>query len=81
MTKSKVKISYEDFLAWCDEDTRAEWVDGEIIKDSRYHLIPPDAADVYHSEVVKDFWLRVSWLWEETLPPILEVCRELGLLN
>jgi Uma2 family endonuclease len=24
-------VSYEDFLAWAHEDTRAEWVDGEII--------------------------------------------------
>ena len=24
--------SWEDFLAWLDEDTRAEWVDGEIIE-------------------------------------------------
>lgn len=24
-------ISYEEFLAWCDEDTRAEWVEGEVI--------------------------------------------------
>jgi hypothetical protein len=26
--KPKEKMSYEDFLAWCDEDTWAEWVDG-----------------------------------------------------
>lgn len=26
----KDKISYEDFLAQCDEDTWAEWVDGEV---------------------------------------------------
>ncbi|MFQ5595520.1 MAG: Uma2 family endonuclease [Anaerolineae bacterium] len=25
------KMSYEEFLAWADEDTLAEWVDGEII--------------------------------------------------
>jgi len=25
------KISYEEFLEWLDEDTRAEWVDGEVI--------------------------------------------------
>lgn len=25
------KITFEEFLAWCDEDTRAEWVDGEVI--------------------------------------------------
>jgi Uma2 family endonuclease len=24
-------ISYEEFLAWADEDTHAEWVDGEIV--------------------------------------------------
>ncbi|MDQ3461175.1 MAG: Uma2 family endonuclease [Deinococcota bacterium] len=26
------KMSYEAFLAWADEDTRAEWVDGEVIE-------------------------------------------------
>jgi len=27
----KGKISFEEFLDWCDEDTWAEWVDGEVI--------------------------------------------------
>ncbi|MBI1879056.1 MAG: Uma2 family endonuclease [Chloroflexi bacterium] len=26
-------MSYEEFLAWADEDTRAEWVNGEVIVD------------------------------------------------
>jgi len=25
------KLTYEEFLAWCDEDTLAEWVDGEVL--------------------------------------------------
>jgi Uma2 family endonuclease len=25
------RMSYEEFLEWCDEDTFAEWVDGEVI--------------------------------------------------
>jgi len=25
------RMTEEEFLAWCDEDTRAEWVDGEVI--------------------------------------------------
>lgn len=25
------KMTYKEFLAWCDEDTWAEWVDGEVI--------------------------------------------------
>jgi Uma2 family endonuclease len=27
----RLRMSYEEFLAWADEDTRAEWVDGEVI--------------------------------------------------
>jgi Uma2 family endonuclease len=26
-----MRMSYEEFLEWCDEDTWAEWVDGEVI--------------------------------------------------
>lgn len=25
------KMTYEEFLEWCDEDTLAEWVDGEVV--------------------------------------------------
>lgn len=25
------KVTFEEFLAWCDEDTWAEWVDGEVV--------------------------------------------------
>ncbi|RMF83463.1 MAG: Uma2 family endonuclease [Nitrospinota bacterium] len=25
------RLTYEEFLAWCDEDTWAEWVEGEVI--------------------------------------------------
>ena len=198
-TRPKEKLSYEDFLAWCDEDTWAEWVDGEIIMvppasaqhqdigsfienflrryiesrnlgklfrapfqmklgpdlpgrepdllyvasdhlhrlkdtylngpadmvveiiskesidrdrgakfveyeaagvseywlidpireqaefyrrgaDNHYHPVLPDDEGIYHSEAVEGFWLRVSWLWQEPLPPVLEIWRELNLL-
>ena len=25
------KLSEEEFLAWCNEDVKAEWVDGQVI--------------------------------------------------
>jgi Uma2 family endonuclease len=28
---SRLKMSYEEFLEWADEDIHAEWVDGEVI--------------------------------------------------
>ena len=30
-TVPKAPVTFEEFLAWADEDSRAEWVDGEII--------------------------------------------------
>jgi Uma2 family endonuclease len=29
--EQRLKMTYEEFLAWADEDTHAEWVDGEVI--------------------------------------------------
>lgn len=31
---AKRKMTYEEFLAWADEDTLAEWVDGEVVMSS-----------------------------------------------
>ena len=30
----RAKMTYEEFLAWADEDTLAEWVNGEVIMTS-----------------------------------------------
>lgn len=32
--QTRPKISYAEFLAWMDEDTLAEWVDGEVVMTS-----------------------------------------------
>jgi Uma2 family endonuclease len=34
MLSTPPKMSYEEFLTWADEDTLAEWVDGEVIMTS-----------------------------------------------
>ncbi|MBI3945813.1 MAG: Uma2 family endonuclease, partial [Armatimonadetes bacterium] len=43
------KMSYQEFLAWLDEDTLAEWVDGEVV------LMSPAKRE--HQNVA-DFLLR-----------------------
>lgn len=30
-TNQRLTMSYDEFLAWADEDTHAEWVDGEVM--------------------------------------------------
>ncbi len=39
------KMTYEEFLAWADEDTLAEWVDGEVIMVSPASDRHQDVAD------------------------------------
>jgi Uma2 family endonuclease len=38
------KVSFEEFIEWLDEDTRAEWVDGEI-------LTMPSPASIGHQDI------------------------------
>lgn len=48
-------------------------------EDNHYHPVLPENG-IYHSEVIKDFWLKVTWLWQEPMPPILEVWKEMNLI-
>jgi len=45
-----------------------------------YRLAPLDADGIYRSAVLHGFWLRVAWLWQHPLPPVLSVLKELGVL-
>jgi Uma2 family endonuclease len=40
-----LRMSYEEFLAWADEDTHAEWVDGEVVPMSPVSERHADLAD------------------------------------
>lgn len=44
-----------------------------------YKEIPAEEG-ICRSRTVPGFWLKVAWLWQEPLPPVLEVLRELELI-
>jgi hypothetical protein len=44
-----LQMSYEEFLDWCDEDTLAERVDGQVIMTS---------PASYRRQIVADFLLK-----------------------
>lgn len=50
------KMSYEEFLDWCDEDTLAEWVDGEVI------IMSPAS---YSHQTIEDFLTRILGIYVE----------------
>lgn len=47
--------------------------------DGRYRLAPADERGVYRSRVLPGFWLEASWLWQDPLPSVLWVLRQLGV--
>jgi len=49
--------------------------------DGRYDRVRSDADGVYRSRVVEGFWVQPEWMWQDPLPPVLDVLRELGLVG
>ena len=63
-------------------DPQVEWIEFYRLGEAGfYEVVFSGREGVYHSEALPGFWLRVEWLWQTPLPPILAVLRELGLLE
>src|SRR5437762_3848789 len=61
------KMSYEEFLDWCDEDTLAEWVRGKV--QMRMPAALPHQRIMKFLSIVLTFWVRARGLGEIILPP------------
>jgi Uma2 family endonuclease len=48
--------------------------------DGIFRLVPVGEDDIYRSAVLEGLWLKVDWLWQEPLPPLLTVLREWQLV-
>jgi Uma2 family endonuclease len=48
--------------------------------DGTYRLVPLNREGVFRSVVLAGLWLRVEWLWQDPLPPLLHVLREWQLV-
>jgi len=45
-----------------------------------YRPVSINQDGIYHSAVLSGLWLKVDWLWQESLPPLLEVLKEWRLV-
>jgi Uma2 family endonuclease len=63
---------------WLLDPTR-EQAEFYQLTEGRYKLLVPQ-EDIYDSLVLPGFWLDVKWLWQEPLPPVLDVLRSLRVI-
>lgn len=54
---TRARMTYDEFLAWADEDTLAEWVDGEVV-------LMPSPASTRHQRLTR-FLVRVMSSYAE----------------
>jgi len=46
-----------------------------------YRLMAVGDDGIFRSEVLEGLWLKVDWLWQEPLPPLMFVLKEWGLVR
>ena len=65
---------------WLIDPVRRQAEFYRIGEDRRYH--PAILEDgIFYSEILADFWIRVDWLWQDPLPKVLSVMRELRIVG
>ena len=49
------------------------------LEQGHYERIKPEEG-IYRSKAVPGFWLKPEWLWQDPLPKVLDIAREMGII-
>ncbi len=88
-TESRSRDRGEKFYEYEQGGVREYWLIDPLSKQAEfyqlgeegiYHTAFVGSEGIYHSVVLKGLWIKVEWLWQEPLPPLLEVLREWKLI-
>jgi Uma2 family endonuclease len=66
---------------WIIDPERKEAVFLVLNEAGHYVTVDPNADSVYHSSVIDGLWIKVDWLFQEPLPPLMDVLREWKLVQ
>lgn len=68
---------------------REYWILDPIRKQAEFYRLNQEGAyalvrvgddGIFRSDVLAGLWLKVDWLWQEPLPPLMSVLKEWGLV-
>ncbi len=49
-------------------------------ENEQYQLVLSGKNGIFRSRVIEGFYLRIEWLWQEPLPKVPDILRQLGVL-
>ena len=87
--ESRLRDKEEKFEEYEKGGVREYWVIDPELREANFYRRDeegkfreqkPNTLGIYYSQVLSDFKLKVSWLWEEPLPPVRETLQELELI-
>lgn len=88
-TESRARDRGDKFYEYEQGGVREYWLIDPIRKQAEFYLLGDDniyhpaavgADGEFHSAVLKGLRLKVDWLWQEPLPPLLTVLKEWGII-
>ena len=63
---------------WIVDPLRRRFEAYVLDEEGEYQLVFHSEEGEYRSQHLLGFWLRVEWLWQQPMPPVLEVLLEVG---
>ncbi len=86
--ESRARDRGEKFYEYEQGGVREYWLIDPVRKQSEFYILGADGiyqlasidAGVFKSTVLKGLELKVDWLWQEPLPPLMKVLKEWGLV-
>jgi Uma2 family endonuclease len=63
---------------WMIDPERKQAEFAQLNEQGVYQLVYSGSQEVYRSQVLPNFWLRVEWLWQQ--PPLPEILQAWGLI-
>lgn len=62
-------------------DPLRRWVECyQMGEEGCYETIFAGRENICRARAIPGFWLRIEWLWQQPLPPVLTVLREMGVI-